>query len=118
MESDKLTWGLDEGFFTLSELCERVDREQRQAIERIELLKESKLKWLELGKILYVHNSWVVTEYGVECLEVYYPIQKERLWEGDWVRHMLEKYWVNMRDFCEALYRGREIHTTHKPSRN
>ena len=100
-----------EGGCTVVELFRRLDEEQRQAIERIERLKKTKLRHFGLGKILAVYGSWAVTDYGVECVKDHiYDIQKERLSEMNWVRHMLGKNWVDMRDFCSAYYKGRELH--------
>lgn len=50
-------------------------------------------------------GTWVVTEYGIECLATYYPIKKERLLENpnySRLQHLSEKVWVNQRDFRAA----------------
>jgi len=55
-------------------------------------------------------GQWAVTAYGVECLESFYPIEKERLWQADWKRHVCAKRWVIAGDFCEAIDYAREYH--------
>lgn len=57
----------------------------------------------DLDKIIFLFGQWAITTYGVECLEMYYQISKERLWEPDWEAHMSEKSWVNKKEFSKAL---------------
>lgn len=97
------------------ELFAMVDQEQREAVRKVEKMRRKALKYLHLNKILAVFGTWAVTTYGLECLKQNYAVEKERLWEQDWIYHMLGKDWCNMRDFCEALYEGQEIHSKVKP---
>lgn len=59
-------------------------------------------------------GQFVVTKYGVECSETYYPIAKEDLADGDWVQHMSGKAWVWMSSFTEALAYARKYHAAAK----
>ena len=74
-------------------------------------------KWMKAHEITEVysrHGDWVVSDYGLECLVTYYPIEASRLWQGDgvygWPRHMSQKHWVNLADFREALGAARVHH--------
>jgi TIR domain len=58
---------------------------------------------LEVSPVVKRFGDWVVTTYGIECLKIYYPIELSRVNKSDWVRHMSEKEWVNIRDFAAAL---------------
>lgn len=55
------------------------------------------------GNVIRRFNSWIVTQYGVECLVHPYRIEKERLSETDWVAHVCEKTWVKPMEFCAAF---------------
>ena len=57
----------------------------------------------DTAPLLRRYGDWVVTDYGIECLTTIYVIQKERLSEDDWFKHMEEKTWVNMDDFRKAF---------------
>jgi 5-methylcytosine-specific restriction endonuclease McrA len=64
----------------------------------------------DASPILHQFHSWAVTEYGIEHLgDAYYPIEKDRVHESDWARHMADKGWVRMRDFLAALDHARSI---------
>jgi hypothetical protein len=67
-----------------------------------------------VGKVLWMGRQWVVTEDGVECMDHHYPVEKDRLWEGEkdqgWVKHMFAKPWVDPADFAEALRIARHLH--------
>jgi hypothetical protein len=52
-------------------------------------------------------GQWAVTTYGLECLTDQYAIEKSRLFESDWERHMSEKAWVLMDDFVAAIQAAR-----------
>lgn len=62
----------------------------------------------EVDPILERCGTWVVTDYGVECLTTHYPIEKARLREKDWLDHMIHKTWVVAYDFSDALDAARE----------
>ena len=71
----------------------------------------------DISKIIERHGTWAVTEYGVECLASYYPIEAKRLGKGleegayyTWERHLRTKVWVNQADLRAALEAGRRIH--------
>ncbi len=63
----------------------------------------------ELSPIIKRFGTWAVTNYGVECLACYYPIELERVDELDWLMHMQDKVWTNMNDFEVALLYAREL---------
>lgn len=70
---------------------------------------------LEVGKIVKQFGTWAVTEYGLECLAHYYPIDRERIFSKDkatwdWPRHMSTKRWIDMSDFLDAYASAREYH--------
>ena len=74
-------------------------------------------EWMKVHEITEVysrHGDWAISDYGLECLVSFYPIEASRLWEGDgfygWPRHMSEKCWVNMADFREAFDAARKHH--------
>ena len=76
-------------------------------------------EWLKaagFNKVYARYGDWCVTDYGLESLTYPggYGIAKGRLWEGqgyhDWVDHMSEKRWVNIRDFAMALLAAQECH--------
>lgn len=74
----------------------------------------------EGGPVHWRGYQWAVTDYGLECVESLYPIDKERLWEnednkyGSWIGHMSGKDWVTLSDFTEGL---RVARRTHSPRR-
>lgn len=72
----------------------------------------------DVSKIIEQFGTWAVTKYGVECLTAYYPIEKSRLNEQDWVYHMAGKSWVNMQDFKAALEYAQHAYKPKKPGRN
>jgi hypothetical protein len=55
------------------------------------------------GKILKRFGLFAATTEGIECLDHYYFIDKDRLRTSDWVEHMQTKSWVNIEDFKKAL---------------
>lgn len=65
---------------------------------------------LDLSPILERFGTWAVTTYGLECLTHYCPIEKDRLDEPDWEKHMGNKRWINYGDFQQALYAAQEYH--------
>lgn len=58
---------------------------------------------VEADPIIKRFGTWAVTEYGVECLATYYAIEKDRLEEQDWERHVNGKAWVEWWDFARAI---------------
>lgn len=65
------------------------------------------------SSVIQRFGQWVVTKFGVECSERYYPIERSRLNEvfdksHSWEYHMAGKTWVNMREFTEAITYARE----------
>lgn len=60
------------------------------------------------GKILKRFGLFAVTTVGIECLDHYYCINKDRLESEDWTGHMSMKNWVNMSDFESALKYAKE----------
>ena len=67
------------------------------------------IKNQDISPILVRYGTWVVTEYGIECLDKQYAIDKSRVQEEDWSFHMGGKGWVNMIDFNQALNKARKI---------
>jgi hypothetical protein len=69
----------------------------------------------EINEIYEILGGWAVTDYGLEYLTQYYPIPKDRLWEGDgyysWEWHMAQKRWVDPVDFEAALAAARKCHS-------
>lgn len=67
-----------------------------------------------LHKVIWCGRQWAVTEYGLECRDGTYAIEKDRLWENEkehgWVRQMAGKNWTDMMDFIEALRLARHHH--------
>lgn len=70
----------------------------------------------EVDPIIKRFGTWAVTEYGVECLTTNYAIEKARLGENDWHRHMIGKTWTIAEDVCDALDYARE-HFGKQPKR-
>jgi len=60
-------------------------------------------KLMAICPIIKRFNDWVITTYGIECLDKYYPIEKYRLYEVQWLPHMAEKNWINLNDFACAF---------------
>lgn len=81
---------------------ENRSHEPRSRLTQEQILESKRM--FEIDDILQVIGIWCLTEYGLECLTVYYPIPWQRLWEPDWVRHLEEKTWFGDGiDFCFAL---------------
>ena len=67
-------------------------------------------EWLEINTIIKLFDTWAVTDYGVECLFEYYPIESKRLRE-DWIDHLTEKNWMTaamLRDLTKAIDYAKE----------
>lgn len=82
------------GIMRVSDFVAAVDAEQRQPVPRTDI---------DLSPIVKQFGTWAITEYGLECVTTYYPIEKERLGEADWTDHMAGKDWVILKDFVRAL---------------
>jgi hypothetical protein len=89
----------------------RLDEEERQ--RDADLLA----KWKEFTDTAVIEQfgTWVVTDYGVECLTHPYWIDKKVINRGkhqsSWEYHMLEKGWLSRvayYDFLHALYFARD----------
>ena len=72
------------------------------------------VEYYEVSPIVKRFGAWVVTTYGIECLESYYPIEFSRVNESDWVPHMREKEWVNIAEFAAALGHAKELYAMRK----
>ncbi len=66
---------------------------------------------------LWKNNQWEVTEEGLSSLESPldnggYFIDLKQLNEPptDWIIHLLDKIWVDPKEFVDALYEARRIH--------
>lgn len=57
-------------------------------------------------EIIYRFGQFAITDDGIECLVTAYSINKTRLSEQDWIKHMEEKSWVNMADFKKTIYQA------------
>ena len=73
-----------------------------------------------IDQIFSRSGDWVVSDYGLECLTHFYPIEAKRLWQGEgyygWVEHMKTKRWIRLPDFEAALEAARQRHSgTNKP---
>lgn len=58
----------------------------------------------------WVGSQWSVTAYGLECRNGQYAIAAAKLTELDWPRHVTEKNWVDMDDFCTAWLCALALH--------
>lgn len=127
-ESDSITWVQQDVGEVMATLVERLQvlGEHRPDFDAEHLLRkfrdtvrtaiEAKTTFEagpgDLGPVIEIPGSqWAITEWGLECLDRYYTIEKERFSEDDWLRHMREKYWVDFDDFDEALGVGRQMYT-------
>jgi hypothetical protein len=63
----------------------------------------------EISPIVHRYGSWVITFYGIENLDTYYPIEKTRVHEENWVEHIRQKPWSNHIDFVATLIMARGI---------
>lgn len=55
-------------------------------------------EYVKCGPILDRHGRWAITEFGIECLAMYYPINAKRVHESDWLKHLSEKSWFDADD--------------------
>lgn len=63
----------------------------------------------ELPPLLARYGEWVICENGIHCLYTPYFIDKDRLYEDDWIEHVTEKSWVVRSDFIAAFQHAKEI---------
>lgn len=66
---------------------------------------------VECGPILDRRGRWAITEFGIECLAMYYPINSDRVHESDWLQHLCEKTWFgpdDRRDFAALWTKAKE----------
>lgn len=71
---------------------------------------EKAIKFYDISPVVKRFGAWVVTTYGIECLDHYYPIETSRVNETDWVDHMSEKTWVTIPDFAAALDYAKQLY--------
>lgn len=80
-----------------------------------EFQDEGKLRWaIEFNEVSHVierFGAWVVTTYGVECLDHYYPIEFSRVNESDWIPHVRQKTWVRISEFANALDYAKSLYS-------
>ncbi len=63
-----------------------------------------------LHRILWRGRQWAVTEYGIECLDGTYPIERDRLGTEPWPMHVTGKMWVDSDDFTTAWLVALSLH--------
>jgi hypothetical protein len=70
-------------------------------------------------------RQWRVVPAGLETVDGKYFIAADRLLKSvpprhkndwPWPRHMLEKNWVDIEDFCDAWIRALELHGMKSPA--
>ena len=85
----------------MAELLSAEEIASKMIAKRERRMSDENLKELDLKRedITHVIGQWAITKSGIESLDVYYPIALERITKQDWLTHMAEKNWVNMRDF-------------------
>jgi hypothetical protein len=70
--------------------------------------------WEALHPIVWQGRQWAVTEYGIECRDGRYTIDKARLGEfhssWSWVKQLGEKPWVDVADFTTAYLVALTVH--------
>lgn len=71
----------------------------------------------QLERTWWRGRQWAVTEYGLECLDGNYTIEKDRLTEdlgkedyGGWSEHIGNKTWADTDDFITAWMIGLLLH--------
>lgn len=73
----------------------------------------------ELSPVLWRGRQWAVTEYGIECLDGTYYIEKARITENaetyGWPLHVSQKNWVDTDDFCTAWLVATALHGIRMP---
>ncbi len=80
-------------------------------------------EWQDIKKIIKRFGDWVITDYGMESLALYYPIKASRLWEGEpsygWVRQVSKKRWMQTEEqkanFKACLNEARIYHKLPMP---
>tara|TARA_R110000868_G_scaffold204328_2_gene452398 strand:+ start:16004 stop:16321 length:318 start_codon:yes stop_codon:yes gene_type:complete len=69
----------------------------------------------EISPIVCRFGSWVITFYGIENLDHYYQVAKERVHEEGWVDHIRAKRWSNHADFVAALIMAKGLWDSPEP---
>lgn len=97
----------------LSEWSAKVDHEHHgdgpvTTVHGRTISLEEARRIFEVDPIIRRFGTWAVTEYGVECLTTHYAIEKARLKEPDWLRHLIGKTWTVAADVSDALDFARE----------
>jgi hypothetical protein len=69
-------------------------------------------------KVFWKGHQWMVTQYGLEAIEVDYPIEANRLNENDWLQHMAEKTWIDLEEFIVAYALALVLHGRAKMTPN
>ena len=59
-----------------------------EAIRRVEAWGDQKVRG-----VIYRKGNWIVSSYGVDSLVRPYFFPLDRVWEGNWLRHLDEKIW-------------------------
>lgn len=70
------------------------------------------------GVIQRREGRWAITEFGIECLAMYYAIPSHRVHEYDWLEHMSQKTWMTEQDRADLetlLIFGRDRWPKTKP---
>lgn len=93
---------------TIPELIEDLKTEPVRLLSGRTVSVEDARRINDVDPILERFGTWVVTEYGLECLTVHYAVEKRRLRETDWLDHMIHKTWVVAYDFSDALTAARD----------
>ena len=63
----------------------------------------------DIPEIIERHEIWAICNDGIYSLYIPYIIEKNRLYEDDWIDHLSEKTWVSINDFSRALSRAKKI---------
>jgi len=66
---------------------------------------------VKCGELLDRHGRWAITEFGIECLAMYYPIRSDEVHDSDWLEHLSEKSWFSLddgRDFSAVWKKAKE----------
>ena len=73
-------------------------------------IAEAANRFSDIPPIISRFGNWVISNDGsIGCLETYYFIDKDRVHEPDWSKHVGSKKWVNKADFDNALKFARSM---------
>jgi len=70
------------------------------------------LRRRRISQLIKQFGHWAVTDWGVELLSDYYPIEKTRVHLSNWEEHIGEKNWCDdemLADFCAAIEFARDL---------